>query len=143
VADVHRRHRQAAAQRPAAPATGLSSEQIAELKKSPRTAIVVLGGGRRLLAPEYGVATLTPRSIERLRYGVWLARETGLPLAFSGGVGHGAKPARPKPISPHASPNAISAARCAGWKPPRATRAKTRSAPSPCCSLRASRRSWS
>ena len=74
------------------PPPSLGSEEIAELKKSPRTAIVVLGGGRRLLAPEYGVATLTPRSVERLRYGVWLSRETGLPMAFSGGVGHGGKP---------------------------------------------------
>ncbi len=65
---------------------------LAELKRSPHAAIVVLGGGRRTLAPEYGVATLNARSIERLRYGVWLSRETGLPLAFSGGVGHGARP---------------------------------------------------
>jgi uncharacterized SAM-binding protein YcdF (DUF218 family) len=69
----------------------LISSEIAELRKSPRTAIVVLGGGRRELAPEYGVSTLNARSIERLRYGIWLARETGLPLGFSGGVGHGAK----------------------------------------------------
>ncbi len=74
------------------PPPTLDSGDIAELKKSPRTAIVVLGGGRRTLAPEYGVATLTPRSIERLRYAAWLSRETGLPLAFSGGIGHGAKP---------------------------------------------------
>ena len=74
------------------PPPTLSTEDLAELKKSPRTAIVVLGGGRRLLAPEYGVATLTPRSIERLRYGVWLSRETGLPMAFSGGLGHGSQP---------------------------------------------------
>ena len=73
------------------PPPALNSSEIAELRKSPRTAIVVLGGGRRELAPEYGVATLTPRSIERLRYGLWLARETTLPLAFSGGIGHGAK----------------------------------------------------
>jgi uncharacterized SAM-binding protein YcdF (DUF218 family) len=73
------------------PPPALNSTEIAELRKSPRTAIVVLGGGRRELAPEYGVATLTPRSIERLRYGLWLARETGLPAAFSGGIGHGAK----------------------------------------------------
>lgn len=74
------------------PPPSLTSDEISELKKSPRTAIVVLGGGSRLLAPEYGVASLNARSIERLRYGVWLARETGLPLAFSGGLGHGAKP---------------------------------------------------
>jgi uncharacterized SAM-binding protein YcdF (DUF218 family) len=70
----------------------LATDDIAELKRAPRTAIVVLGGGRRPLAPEYGVATLSPRGIERLRYGLWLARETGLPVAFSGGVGFGAAP---------------------------------------------------
>lgn len=73
----------------------LSAEVIAGLKKgaagAPRTAIVVLGAGRRTLAPEYGMSTLTPVSIERLRYGLWLGRETGLPVAFSGGIGHGAR----------------------------------------------------
>ena len=72
------------------PPPALTEAQIAELKKAPRTAIVVLGGGRRLRAPEYGLSTLNERGIERLRFGVWLSRETGLPLAFSGGVGHGA-----------------------------------------------------
>jgi uncharacterized SAM-binding protein YcdF (DUF218 family) len=74
------------------PTRALSSSEIAELKRAPKTAIVVLGGGRRALAPEYGVSSLNPRSIERLRYGLWLARETGLPVAFSGGVGHGSPP---------------------------------------------------
>lgn len=74
------------------PPLALGAEQIADLKKAPRTAIVVLGGGRKLLAPEYGVSTLNWRSIERLRYGLWLSRETGLPVAFSGGVGLGAEP---------------------------------------------------
>ncbi len=74
------------------PPPALSMDQITELKKSPKTAIVVLGGGRKLLAPEYGVSTLKWRSIERLRYGLWLARETGLPVAFSGGVSLGAEP---------------------------------------------------
>lgn len=72
----------------------LTPDRIAELKREaaggPRTAIVVLGAGRRSLAPEYGLSTLTPLSMERLRYGIWLARQTGLPLAYSGGVGHGA-----------------------------------------------------
>jgi uncharacterized SAM-binding protein YcdF (DUF218 family) len=52
-------------------------------------AIVVLGGGSQPLAPEYGVSNLTGRSVERLRYGLWLARQTGAPVAFSGGVGWG------------------------------------------------------
>ncbi len=60
--------------------------------RAPATAIVVVGGGRRELSPEYGVANLTPTSIERLRYGLWLGRATGLPVAYTGGVGHGAEP---------------------------------------------------
>lgn len=54
---------------------------------TPNAAIVVLGGGRDRRAAEYGMSNLQPRSLERLRYGLWLGRETGLPVAFSGGVG--------------------------------------------------------
>lgn len=54
---------------------------------APKTAIVVLGGGREPLAREYGVSDLSARSAERLRYGIWLSRQTSLPLAFSGGIG--------------------------------------------------------
>lgn len=72
------------------PPPALSEAQITELKKAPKTAIVVLGGGRRLRAPEYGLSSLHERTIERLRFGIWLSRETGLPMAFTGGVGHGA-----------------------------------------------------
>jgi uncharacterized SAM-binding protein YcdF (DUF218 family) len=72
------------------PPAAMQPEAITALRHSPKSAIVVLGAGRRVLAPEYGVATLKAMSIERLRYGIWLSRETGLPLAFSGGVGHGA-----------------------------------------------------
>lgn len=66
----------------------LSAAAIAGLTAAPRTAIVVLGSGRRPMAPEYGGPDLTPRAHERLRYGAWLARQTRLPLAFSGGIGH-------------------------------------------------------
>ena len=74
------------------PPPALMETQINELKRAPKTTIVVLGGGRRVLAPEYGVSALLPRTIERLRYGLWLARETSLPVGFSGGLGHGAAP---------------------------------------------------
>jgi uncharacterized SAM-binding protein YcdF (DUF218 family) len=74
------------------PPPALMESQINELKRAPKTTIVVLGGGRRVLAPEYGMSALRPRTIERLRYGLWLARETSLPLGFSGGLGHGALP---------------------------------------------------
>jgi uncharacterized SAM-binding protein YcdF (DUF218 family) len=74
------------------PPRALMEAEINELKKAPKTSIVVLGGGRQVLAPEYGISTLRPNSVERLRYGLWLARETALPVGFSGGVGHGATP---------------------------------------------------
>jgi len=74
------------------PPPALTAPEIADLAHAPLTAIVVLGGGRRSLAPEYGTSTLTPRTMERLRYGIWLARATELPVAFSGGVGWAARP---------------------------------------------------
>lgn len=49
-------------------------------------AIVVLGAGRHLLAPEYPDGeTVSGSTLERLRYGAKLARETGRPLLLSGG----------------------------------------------------------
>ncbi len=48
-------------------------------------AIVVLGGGRDLDAPEYAGDTVSPRTLVRLRYAARLARETGLPVIPSGG----------------------------------------------------------
>ncbi len=69
------------------PPPALTEAAVRELARKPRTAIVILGGGRRASAPEYGTTTLNPWSVERLRYGVWLSRETGLPMAFSGGLG--------------------------------------------------------
>ena len=70
----------------------LAFERIKELKaEAPAKrpfAIVVLGGGVEALAPEYGTSNLQPVSLERLRYGLWLARQTGAPVAFSGGIGH-------------------------------------------------------
>lgn len=53
-------------------------------------AIVVLGGGVREEAPEYGQAQPGVNTLGRLRYGARLARGTGKPVAFAGGVGWGA-----------------------------------------------------
>lgn len=50
-------------------------------------AIVVLGGGVVHDAPEYGLPQPNGYLLARLRYGARLARGTGKPLAFSGGVG--------------------------------------------------------
>ena len=73
------------------PPAALSATRIAELKDDVRAkrpiAIVVLGSGIEPLAPEYGVSSLRSGSLERLRYGLWLSRETGAPVAYSGGVG--------------------------------------------------------
>jgi uncharacterized SAM-binding protein YcdF (DUF218 family) len=52
-------------------------------------AIVVLGGGLDREAPEYGSPGLGAGPLERLRYGAWLSRATGIPLAVSGGAGWG------------------------------------------------------
>ena len=73
------------------PPAALSFDRIRELRndvqaKKP-TAIVILGGGTEPFAPEYGVSSLHPMSLERLRYGIWLSAQTGAPIAFSGGVG--------------------------------------------------------
>ena len=57
-----------------------------EMASRQSVAIVVLGGGRESSAPEYGVASLSPLALERLRFGVWLGRQTGAPIMFSGGL---------------------------------------------------------
>lgn len=71
------------------PPPALSAERITSLVRAPKTAILVLGAGRRLEAPEYGAADLSLLTLDRLRYGLWLARQTRLPVGFSGGIGHG------------------------------------------------------
>jgi uncharacterized SAM-binding protein YcdF (DUF218 family) len=49
-------------------------------------AIVVLGGGVRTHATEYAGDTLNARTLERVRYGAWVARRTRLPVLVSGGT---------------------------------------------------------
>ena len=81
------------------PPAALSATRIQQLKvqaaKAP-VALIVLGGGMEPFAPEYGVSNLQPVSVERLRYGIWLSRETGLPLGFSGGVGWAQRDGKPE-----------------------------------------------
>ncbi|HSW07947.1 YdcF family protein [Aquabacterium sp.] len=77
------------------PPPALSAAQLNDLAKpglGPRTAILVLGAGRRAQAPEFAAADLSPLTLERVRYGAWLAKRTGLPLGYSGGIGHGSAP---------------------------------------------------
>lgn len=73
-------------------APSLSTQRLAELRRGTgdgKTAIVVLGGGTKPLASEYGESHLSNVSMERLHYGLWLARQLPVPLLFSGGVGWG------------------------------------------------------
>ncbi len=60
---------------------------LVELRRARVEAVVVLGGGVLPEAPEYGVPQPSAPTLQRLRYGVRLARVSGLPLAFSGGAG--------------------------------------------------------
>jgi uncharacterized SAM-binding protein YcdF (DUF218 family) len=55
-------------------------------------AIVVLGGGSYRDAPEYGGDTIGVATLERLRYGARLARESRLPLLITGGSLFGGRP---------------------------------------------------
>jgi uncharacterized SAM-binding protein YcdF (DUF218 family) len=63
---------------------------LLEVKTFKAGAIVILGGG--LEAPsEKGQTQLNPTTLDRLAYGVYLHRQTALPMLFSGGLGWGSK----------------------------------------------------
>ena len=53
--------------------------------------IVILGGGTRRGAVEYGGDTVSRYSLERVRYGAKLARESGLPILLTGGSVYGGR----------------------------------------------------
>lgn len=56
----------------------------------PPGAIVILGGGRYTDAAEYGEGdSVNRQTLERLRYGAYLHRLTGLPILVSGGAPYG------------------------------------------------------
>lgn len=52
-------------------------------------AIVILGGGSYKNAPEFGSHNIKSETLERLRYGAWLARRTGKPILVTGGAPDG------------------------------------------------------
>src|SRR6185295_7938473 len=57
-------------------------------------AIVVLAGGLARKSMEYGgIGTVNDRTLERVRYAAWLARQTGLPVLAAGGHPDGASSA--------------------------------------------------
>ena len=55
-------------------------------------AIVILGGGTRRFAADYGGATISGITLDRIRYGAWIERATKLPILVSGGAVRGAPP---------------------------------------------------
>ncbi len=55
-------------------------------------AIVVLGGGTNFDSVEYGGDTVGHFTLERVRYGAWLARKLGKPLLVTGGSPDGGRP---------------------------------------------------
>ena len=75
------------------PPPALSHEQVTQLRSAVKArqapAIIVLGAGRDPFAPEFETSNLSALSLERLRFGLWLGRETGAPVGYSGGVGWG------------------------------------------------------
>lgn len=70
----------------------LSAKTRESLRGQADTLILVLGGGARQRVAEYQDARPSGTTLERLHYGLWLARQTGLPLGFTGGLGRGAQP---------------------------------------------------
>lgn len=72
------------------PPPSLSESRMAAIRQEPasrKPVVLILGGGREALAPEYREAHLAPRSMQRLHYGLWLARQLNAPAMFSGGTG--------------------------------------------------------
>lgn len=61
--------------------------QIDALRGRSDGAVLVLGGGVRRHVPEFDAGAPSRITAERLAYGVWVARRSGWPLAFSGGIG--------------------------------------------------------
>jgi len=59
--------------------------------KSPQ-AIVILTAGRHYNTPDFSGDTINAVGLERVRYGVWLARRTLLPILVSGGLGEETRP---------------------------------------------------
>ncbi len=58
-------------------------------KTQPADAIVVLGAGTYLNAPEYGTDSVSELGLARLRYAAKLQRDTGKPLLVTGGKPQG------------------------------------------------------
>jgi uncharacterized SAM-binding protein YcdF (DUF218 family) len=65
-------------------------KMAATLAQARVQAIIVLGGGAEMASREYGAPQPRDHTIARMHYAVVLAKASGLPLGFSGGVGRAA-----------------------------------------------------
>jgi uncharacterized SAM-binding protein YcdF (DUF218 family) len=66
-----------------------SSVKAVDTKAQPADAIIVLGGGTYINAPEYGTDTVSESTLVRVRYAAKLQRETSKPILAAGGKPHG------------------------------------------------------
>lgn len=77
---------------------GVLSRHLEDIRPPDRAAIkqaqaiVILGGSSYHGAPEYGGDTVGAATLQRLRYGARLAKQTGLPVLVSGGAPSGGSP---------------------------------------------------
>ena len=67
-------------------------QPIGEKELARAQAIVILGGGVRRNAPEFGGDTISYSSLERLRYGARLAQAGNLPVMVTSGSPYGGRP---------------------------------------------------
>jgi uncharacterized SAM-binding protein YcdF (DUF218 family) len=73
------------------PETAVTEKQLTQAidvtQINPPQAIVILGASRHYNSLEFESDTPNEFALERIRYGVWLARRTMLPILVSGGLG--------------------------------------------------------
>lgn len=72
-------------------ARGLEPPPLASNEMKSAEAIVILAGGLNRSAIEWGGETVNDFTLQRVRYGAYLARQSGLPVYLTGGVPAGAK----------------------------------------------------
>jgi len=65
-------------------AVPIAVAQVADLPKQ-GTIIVILSAGKRSALEYPSGETASPLTVQRARYGAWVAKESGLPLAIAGG----------------------------------------------------------
>lgn len=66
---------------------------ITEAQLKDIQAIVILGGGKNNIAPEYGgIDTVSKWTLERLRYGARLQQQSGKPILVTSGAPFGGRP---------------------------------------------------